>query len=322
MIGFFILVVFSLLPFVSTWITSPQDIFVEIDGLKKDKKIFKKKTSKRLTKRGWSFIGIAILTICFAWFQYKENIRSTQVLQNQLALRDSINRNELRIRDNQSRREQQVRDSLNNAENRLRDSISQSEIYSRDILASERIEKGKNETISLLSKYNLRQDSSQKRIEALVKDSSKIIDPNIPDFNLCNDTGLVVSRISKFEYDIKLRLCNLTSPSKKVNLSFYIVTKDTFNQLVYRGELSAIPKNSEFSTGAVITSNKNTIVSSTPISEVYLLVTGTYADSKGRSLISVNNLVSYTISVKQYGMPTRKENDEVRAFFRKKLISN
>ncbi len=71
MLSFLIIVVVSLLPFISTWISSPQEIFLEEVGRKEKKNIFKKRTSWTLTKKGKVFLGIACLTIIIAWIQLK-----------------------------------------------------------------------------------------------------------------------------------------------------------------------------------------------------------------------------------------------------------
>lgn len=144
MLSFLVLIFVSLLPFVSTWLTSPQDIFLEKDEVfHKPKEIFKRKTSWRLTNKGKMFLGIAILTIFFAWVQYYQNQQATSELQSELSLRDSINRAELRTRDIQSRQEQYRRDSINNEKLRVRDSVSYSQLTQRDSINSKRIEKGK-----------------------------------------------------------------------------------------------------------------------------------------------------------------------------------
>jgi hypothetical protein len=196
-------------------LTSPEELFIQ-DGSKQNrsKPIFKKPGSWKLTRKGWAFLGIAVLTAFLAWFQYHDNEIEQHKLRSELATRDSISREELRIRDKQTRAEQLHRDSISNENLRKRDS-----------LASVRIEKGKNETIVALGKYSLRYDSAQKIIERLVKDSAKktIIQPADPIFRLCNSNGITVKKYDLDSLIITVRKCNEVAESKKINVRIYLV---------------------------------------------------------------------------------------------------
>lgn len=322
MLSFIVLVFISVLPFVSTWITSPQDIFLEKEeGFSKPEKIFRKKTSWRLTNKGKIFLGIAALTIFFAWVQYRENEKATSKLENQLTERDRINRAELRNRDQESRRELFYRDSLNNAKLKIRDSISNAQLNKRDSLASERVEKGKNETIAILGRYSLRYDSSQKRIEKLVKDSSKITEANLPDFGFCNDTGFMVKPISNYEYILKFRFCNMIAPAKKINMRFYVLTRNVLDKYDFIGESPVLSDNLEAPINLVLTKDDGgKLTTPFKLSQVYVLMQGNYTDSRGKTYIPVNTLVFYDLAQNKYGFPSIQTVEVLRILLKEKGI--
>lgn len=321
MLSFFILVVVSLLPFISTWITSPQEIFLEESRFKKSQPIFKRQTSWKLTRKGWYFLGIAVLSIFFAWVQYNENQKSTNDLKIQLATRDSINRTELRIRDQQARKEQSVRDSVNNEKLRKRDSIANLQLYKRDSFANVRIEKGKNETIVALGKYSLRYDSSQQFIEKLIRDSSKtkVIAQSDPILNLCSDKAIEfhdsAGKVNKF----KAYFCSKEAASRDFNITLYVGYTPSLEKFSYTyfGKYEALSPHSSMSSDEQIISYfdvPNTINAVL----IFVLIKGTYTNADRSKLFDVNSLFFYNAKTKRSGILKGDTERNIRYFIQKK----
>lgn len=309
MIGFIILIIVSLLPFISTWITSPQDIFIDNDYLKSRKEIFKKRTSWRLTKKGWIFLGIAFLTILFSWIQYNENIKSAKKFQNQLSERDSINRLELRIRDNQSRYEQRVRDSL-----------SVEKIKIRDSLASAKVENGKNETILALAKYSLRYDSSQNVISKLIKDSARktVIQPIDPVLGLCYN-GLSRKKSNSDSLVITIRKCAEMALCKDINIEIYfVVSLDSpllkkHSNFLFATKEKFIEKDGEMRAGEYRANDFYLYVKgASKIYYVFAWVVGTYKNSDKTKIFDIDKV--YFLDTKANYTGNVRDPEEIKSF--------
>lgn len=309
MVGFIVLIIISLLPFISTYLTSPQDIFIEDSGIKKRKEIFKKKASWKLTKKGKLYLVIAAFTILFAWIQYNENIKTAKSFRDELAMRDSINRTELRIRDYQSRRDLFVRDSINNDENRKRDSLS-----------NDKVEKGKNETISSLAKYSLKYDSSQKLITRLIKDSAKktIIQPIDPILRLCENG---ISK-KKYDYDsliITIRKCAAEAQCKNVNVDIYIIAStDSLlslekPNLLFAAKQKFIEPGGEMFAGEYRANNISFSTKATPrLFYVFAWVLGSYQNSDRTKTFNIDKM--YFLDIKTNYMGIVSTPDIIKSF--------
>ncbi|MGV3528660.1 MAG: hypothetical protein ACO1OO_07190 [Flavisolibacter sp.] len=314
MISLVILIVVSLLPFITELITAPQEIFLE-EGIKRPRQIFRKRKSWRLTQRGKIFLGIAGLTMFFAYVQFMENEQSTRELRRQLAVRDSINRGELRLRDQQFRIEQSTRDSINNEKLRQRDSISILEQLQRDSIASERVEKGKSETISALAKYSLNYDSGQGRIEKIIRDSTR--NQPEPEFDLCIKDGIAMDSIIKGICRLRINFCSRKNTSDGIDVKVFFAAKS-------RGHLSKIsspspdnyliPKGLRLLTGAAFTVGINVPCDSSDI--IYLHVVGTYFDLRRQNVFNINSIYSYEIATKRFGIPLGPSYADIQRFFR------
>jgi hypothetical protein len=303
MVTLIVLFIVALLPFVTTWLTSPQELFVE-DGSKskKSKPLFNPKTSWKLTKKAWVFLGIALLTMFFAWVQHKDNEKEKGELRTELLERDNINRNELRARDQDARNEQLNRDSINNEKLRLRDSI-----------ANSKVEKSKNETISQLAKYGLKYDSSQKIIEKLVRDSSRktIIQPADPEFLLCIPNGITVKKYDPDSLIFTIRKCVEIAQCKKINITVYfVVDVDSIanRNMKFLSKERLIESNGEMAANEMRASDFSYYIRNAPrCYMLYAWVKGSFMNSDLSKSFDIDRVYSASLTSHFFGVSNKPE---------------
>lgn len=297
MLSFIILIIVALLPFLTIWITSPQEIFINDENLKKERLIFKKRTSWKLTKKGWLFLGISALTIFLAWYQYQENIKNSNKFQGQLVLRDSINRDELRVRDLQYRNMQSFRDSL----------------------AGIKIEKGKNETILALAKYSLKYDSSQMIIQRIIRDSSKtnVIVPENPVFYPCAGNEIEYKDSIANTYQFVVNFCSDIAASTNHNIFIYVGYLNSLTD----GKFHYFLKNQAVANETIIKKDGGVgsyfwIPKFDWSGLIVVLVKGKYTNIDGTKEFYLNTLYYYNMKSKKSGILKGNTEKNLKTFFK------
>ncbi len=286
MIGFIVLLMISLLPLVVVWITSPEDIFMSKNEISKEKPkiIFQKKQPKKLTNKGKLFFLIALITATLSWLQFDENEETANALRTELALRDSLNREEIRLRDKASIELQLSRDSINNENVRRRDSISY-----------KIVEQGKNETIVALGQYSLRYDSSQNRIEKLVKDSAKkvVYLAEEPNFQARLGSAIQFIDSTDIEYRFSLTFCSYVASSSRYNIQYYVGFLESINgQCFYLYKETPFPMSMTLpKDGVGMTKFTTPKVSKDGL--VVVLVKGTFSNLDGSKTFPLQTVLYY-----------------------------
>ncbi|HTE25354.1 hypothetical protein [Flavitalea sp.] len=129
-----------------------------------------------------------------------------------------------------------------------RDSIANKTQNYRDSIAFARLQESKRETIEALAQYGLKYDTAQKRIEKLVKDSSRIlivkgVEPLI---KFCASSP--ISFVQSPDIDtVTIKICNEGAVSRNITMRFFffIADKDDYEPyknlqylIEYRGLIS------------------------------------------------------------------------------------
>ncbi len=178
----------SLIPFVVTWITSPEEIFLSNDE-PRTKQIFKRKANKKLSTKGIWFIVAILLTTAFAFFQFLQNEK------DKIDLKSERDKSELEISNRvDSSRKVLFKD--------LSDALAKQNL--RFDSAQKRIEKLVKDSTSRVTNYI--QEETQ------------------PQVSLClGDSSIKVEQIRVNGLMFRLRVCGYNNTAKKVRSIAYIV---------------------------------------------------------------------------------------------------
>ena len=278
MFSLVLIILASLIPFVVTWITSPEEIFLTTDE-SKPKQIFKKDTSKRLSKKGKWFIAAIVLTSIFASIQFIQNEKDKKALNNERDIRDSI----------------------------ITAKINYGNDSSRKILFSNLSE--------ALAKQNLQYDSSQKRIEKLITDSSKrvtnVISENEPSLMLNTNPvtldssngnyryfGINIKAFKGEVYNANLHLKVIKESNKE--LSLFKINSDVGieNERLTEGMRTFIPVNLYASRGTIL----------------YFYVFGYYTNSTNKKKIPFDEICMFDLNDFVSAFLTAEPNRRIRKF--------
>ncbi|MBI1781207.1 MAG: hypothetical protein HYR66_07530 [Sphingobacteriales bacterium] len=275
-----LIILISLLPLIVTWITSPSEIFVEDGNLSKTRKeIFKRTISRRLSIRGWFFIGTFLMTAVFVVLQYRSQKNAEKEAERKLQIKDSLNKVEQGKRDTSFSKEQDRRDSISYT--RLRDS--------------------KNETVEALAKYGLKYDSAQKRIEKLIKDSTgktvNNIQEIIPFFGLKipveseKFNSIHIAKVSPLKDSLYLKFSCRDNTCFNVNLNMaYVITRGakSFFKTIYLIRNTTTPKDGILNTYTEINPPFDLFDN-----KIYFYFFGTYTNANSKTTFYISELYQY-----------------------------
>lgn len=198
---------------------------------------------------------------------------------------------------------------LNKIELSRRDSIGNGIQRTRDSIAYLRSQQSKNETIDALAQYGLKYDTTQRRIEKLVKDSSRVmivkgIEPLI---KFCANSP--VSVISSNIIDsVTIKVCNEGAVSRNITMRFFLfVSKansvNSYESLEYLFDYKGLI--TPFSLGYPEWRNF-----SIPFKKeienfnLHILVTGSYTNSDGSKTFLIDDALYFDFTTKQHKFPT------------------
>jgi cell division protein FtsL len=188
MFNLILIILVSLIPFVVTWITSPEEIFLSNDE-SKTKQIFKKRVNKKLSTKGKWFIVAILLTTVFAFFQFLQNDRDKLDLKNEREKSESKISNRV-----DSSRKVLFKD--------LSDALAKQNLLFDS--AQKRIEKLVRDSTSRVTNY-IQQETQ-------------------PQVSLClGDSSIRVEQIRANGLMFRLRVCGYNNTAKKVRSIAYIV---------------------------------------------------------------------------------------------------
>ena len=284
MLSLILIILTSCVPFVATYITSPQDIFIKEEEEKR-KEIFKKAKQNKISFKGKIFVSTIILTTFLAIFQYTQNEKDKIRFESLLANRDSINQKKLT----------------------QRDSVSQKLII-----------QNKNETIEALAKYSLKYDSLQNKVIKLVKDSLKgtVINNAKPDpyFSICpGDDGAIKTELNDSALHFKIKFCSLNSTSKNIILKLSILAVKN-NRIVLKNNTNhfeCFSKNIRLLKDGTLTCGFSLRLNYKP-DNVYILVQGTYTDESSSTIFKIDDMANYDFNLNTFLFPNAIEDSVVR----------
>lgn len=123
----------------------------------------------------------------------------------------------------------------NDVEISKRDSIANKIQNSRDSIAFIRLQESKRQTIDALAQYGLKYDTAQKRIEKLVKDSSRVmivkgIEPLI---KFCASSPISFIKSNNTD-SVTIKVCNEGAVSRNVTMRFFLFVAEKDNYAPYK----------------------------------------------------------------------------------------
>jgi len=238
-----------------------------------------KKGIKSVTKKGWILLVLNLSIIIFSVLQYRQN---------------DI---EVKQKENEANYKQIQRDSL------LRNQYDSSLYIMKQKYDSSHLNIVRT-IANALGMYGFKLDSSNQRLEKLIKDSSKtrIIMPDDPVLIICPDGGikLVDSKLNSHHY--KIDFCSQTAGSSQFEIKCRVVLSDSMNSYTYAGSFDMpsdlqIPKD-------MVNSEFFDIVNNQSYSFLYILVKGKYKNIDGTKSFQVNTLYYYNRYGNTSGMIT------------------
>ena len=226
-----------------------------------------KKGLKYITKRGWIIIGLNASVIIFSVLQYN---------QNEI---------DVKQKEDEAKTEQTQRDSI------LRNRYDSSLYVMKQKYDSSHANIIRT-LASALGQYGYKLDSSNQKLEKLIKDSAKtkVILPNDPVLTLCsNGIRLIDTTDNKHHYGISF--CSNDAGCTDFKIKIYVVLFDTINNYSYAGLYdfpsdSQIPKDIKYELYFDITDNLI-------YTKLYFLVKGTYKNIERTKTYPTNIMYYY-----------------------------
>lgn len=207
--------------------------------------------------------------------------------------------------------------TLSDNELKKKDSLALIQQSQRDSIAFNRLQKSKEETIKALAIYGLKYDESQKRIEKLVKDSSRsritnIVQQNDPVVGVCTPDGIQLKKTETDNLFFNISLCYKYSP---LNLKVDLYAVSVFNgNWRLMGKLpnfivkhSGMEIDGGFTSQLVLTNRLN-------VDKVFIRLTGTYERKDKKDKIILDEVYSYQISTSEFGFAVDKIKDDIIKF--------
>jgi len=292
MFSLILIILASLIPFIVTWITSPEEIFLEINE-SKAKQIFKKDTSKQLSRKGKWFIVAIVLTCVFAFIQFFQNEKDKKVLNNERDFRDSIITAKINFGVDSNRK-----------------------VLFKDLSEA-------------LANQNLKIDTVTKKLEIL-KDSARskvmVFEGDAPLLNFCNQDGVSIKKIVQDTCVFLVKLCCENSGSRNVDLTLISLASPlepsmSLNQLIPTGKTIFLSKN--FSIPKSQSMNQEISISDQDIKKYktfFFFMHGTYSNSTNTKTFSISSIVRYGMINNDFSFIATPYDEQIKLFLKNKGI--
>ena len=231
-----------------------------------------RKWYKRLTKKGWAFIGcciiVASLTIMLFVLSEKKDKESEDKLSQQLAERDSIHQKDIAV---------------------------------AGLKYIDRLNKSSIETAKALAQYGLKYDETKKEIIKFV--STDTIKPSLdPEVVIYNEKGIVLDTIIGNQYKFSVKLYNQIAPAKKAKLSLYfLVENDKRIEIIDLEPLGAYAYGNDMNFESINTNHIGIKYNGNP-KTFFFYLTGTFENTRGKAF-NINRIYSYNLLEKSFGQP-------------------
>lgn len=252
-----------------------ENIFIK----RKQNQIFQPRTYFPLTKKGLILSVIFLFIIGLSiWAEVDD--------QNDKKAVEIANRNEISLRDSIAIKTQNYRDSI----------------------AFVRLQESKRETIEALAQYGLKYDTAQRRIEKLVRDSSRvlIVKGTEPLIKFCASTPVTVIKSTNTD-SVTVRVCNEGAVSRNITMRFFFFVAekdqhDLYKKLEYVYEYRGLI--SPFALGTPEWRNF-TIPFKSEIEEMrmFVLVTGSYTNSDASKTFLIDDAILFDFKQNQHRFP-------------------
>lgn len=278
MLSFVLIILASLIPFVVTWITSPEEIFL-LNDEPKPKQIFQKKANKKLSTKGKWFIVAILLTTVFAFFQF---------LQSE---KDKDN-----LRDEREKSERKISDRVDSSRKILFKDLSDA-LAKQNLLfdsAQKRIEKLVRDSASKVT--NFIQQETQPQVSLCFGDSSINVDQ-------IRGNGLI----------FRLRVCGYDNTAKKVRSIAYVVgAKQGQYYLLKKQIIISNETILSFEDNVIFIPVENT----NGINTFFFYLEHEFENAKGKKMTNTD-VGQYTLSTGVSGKANAQFKDQILQFLKK-----
>jgi hypothetical protein len=197
---------------------------------------------------------------------------------------------------------------LNEAEIAKRDSIAIKLQNYRDSIAFLRLQESKKETIEALAQYGLKYDTSQKIIEKLIKDSSRvmIVKGVEPLIKFCATSPISFIKSDNID-SVIIKICNEGAVSRNITMRFFLFVAerddyDPYKSLQYLFEYRGLI--SPFALGTP--EWRNFSVAFEPGIEdlhLFVLVAGSYTNSDASKTFVIDDAIYFDFKQSQHRFP-------------------
>jgi len=248
-----------------------------------------KRGLKAITKKGRIIILLNLSVIIISVLQYN---------QNEI---------DVKQKEDEAKTEQIQRDSI------LRDGYDSS-LYIMKQKYDSSHENIVRTIASALGEYGFRLDSSNQKLERLIKDSSKtkIILPNDPVLQVCTNRGIEIIDTTSNKHKYQIRFCSKDAGSANFKIKLDFVLADSIANYDYIGshyfpQEAQISQDTEYSLFFDVSNNLN-------YSFLYILVNGTYSNIERTKSYPTDILYYYNRLGNTQGMITGKTRDSIIKF--------
>jgi len=270
--------------------------FLALSSIITTSNVFKseEKGFKKFTKTGYFIIVVNICIIILTVFQY------------------SINKKELIKSEKNAVKKQNYKDSIL----RLR-------YDSALFVMKKKYDTTNIKTISvvteLLAIYGFKLDSSNQKLQKIIKGSSKtlVVLPNDPVLQICGKDGIVLNRYKNNKYYFDVNLCSKDASCTNFGLFCPVVLEDSTNKLLLFTELK-IPSDYKIASDDHVKLYL-TIPNNYKFNFIYILISGNYKNTDYSKSYSVNDLYYYNSKGHTYGLMGGDTKKRIISFIKKEI---
>jgi hypothetical protein len=236
-----------------------------------------------IRRGGWILIGCFVATIGLTLFQYYETEKQNRNKELQTIL------------------DQNRRDSIANKRNQ------------------ENTDHVVNTFSGALAKYGLKYDSSQKVIEKLVRDSSKmnvtIIDQNDPIISVCSsETSIKLKEANGDTLVFVISLCYENSPIK-INANL-IAIGSVDGKFKNYGILEKFFKSKELKGAGALESGEVVVQNGSRANIIFFYLYGQYKNLKNTRTYQIDNVSAFNLRERKVGVPGPTVEENLREFLK------
>lgn len=195
----------------------------------------------------------------------------------------------------------------------------------KDSLNNVRIENSKLATIEALAKYGLKYDTVQRRIEQIVRDSSRtvIVNKEQPLLKLCPVNPIILTE-DGLNPKIQISICNSGAVSRDIQLKFYFFISDInddidiYKNLQFFGEFNRSEFLSEMSASEFKGFTAN-IMRDMSNKNLFIYLVGSYSNSERSKVYLADDVVYFDFKEKKYYSPVFGK-DKLRKILKEKGV--